>query len=178
MIARKLMIAVLFLGLMSRGTWAQNFTTSNWVGRPSSGSSHSHANHQMPTRPAQANRPATSWAERDPRNYRAVSNIQPASYRTPISNLGATAYRAPAYGGCQSASYSNGFSGFPNMSSTYAYPAAPYAAGPYATSPYSANTGYRNSVPRGYYRGDGLFGKDTVYAKDQPLRNVFRFLLP
>jgi hypothetical protein len=37
---------------------------------------------------------------------------------------------------------------------------------------------YRAPLPRGYYKADGLFGKDTVFAESQPLRNFFRYLFP
>ena len=64
----------------------------------------------------------------------------------------------------------------------------PYAYGAYAAaySPYTAayapnaggNTSYWSSTTPRQYTGNTMFGSQTVYGKDEPLRNLVRFFVP
>ena len=100
---------------------------------------------------------ASYWVERDPRYVPSLPSVARTSYRPAIGD----GYRA---GGCGTAGH---YGGRPVLTGN-----AP-GYGSYPSG--SANYG---PLPSNYYKGDGLFGKDTVFAKDQPVRNFFRYLLP
>ena len=133
-----------------------------------------------------ANSNAAYWVERDPRYAAALPSVSRATYRMPLPEdyRGYRAeyytnrdywdrYRAAGYNGENYDAYRPTAAcrpvyprpDFPSQFPSGYYPNAPRAAG-YAP------------MPRNYYKGDGLFGKDTVFAKDQPIRNIFRYLLP
>lgn len=139
-----------------------------------------------------ANRSASYWVERDPRYMPALPPKQASPYVNPVSPV--TSYRPPyaptaacSYGGCATAGlYESGNAGtvyrgqgpvgyaanVPTRPSGYA------GYGSYAP-PRPAKPAYSpHRVPEGYYRGDGIFGKDTVFAANQPVRNFFRYLMP
>jgi len=117
-----------------------------------------------------AQRGGSYWVERDPRY---LSALPPKQFG--VGNASTTAFR-PAYVGS-----TYGGVGCPNAAAGYggatyrgqspgAYNPAAYAQANAAYSPYR--------VPDGYYRGDGIFGTDTVFAENQPIRNFFRYILP
>lgn len=134
-----------------------------------------------------ANRSASYWVERDARYMRSLPGKQQSPYVSPV-----TSYRPPyaqtaacASGGCSTGAIYRG-----QGPAAYHRPAAysPAAYTPTLPSSYGYG-GYTPSrpakpaysphrVPEGYYRGDGIFGKDTVFAANQPVRNFFRYLMP
>lgn len=131
------------------------------------------------------------WVERDPRymsalppkqlgGYGAGYSAPTTAYRPPYA---ASSYRSCGSGHCPSAAGGGYYGGGtvyrgqgPSVPTGYGrYPAVNYppVAYPQAKQVFSP---YR--VPEGYYRGDGIFGKDTVFAENQPVRNFFRYLMP
>lgn len=106
--------------------------------------------------------PASYWMERDLRYRPAVMNVQPASFAANAAYLPINSSATCC--GCLPP------------------PATPYVGPSYArvpTGPLGYGSGsVRPALPKGYYRGDGLFGKDAVYAENQPVRNIFRYLMP
>ena len=122
-----------------------------------------------------AQRGGSYWVERDPRYLSALPPKQSAGF----GNTATTAFRPPyvpaSYGG---AGCPNGGAGYGGGSVYRWQSPSPGGYGPasYATQ---ANSAFLQSrVPEGYYRGDGLFGADTVFAENQPVRNFFRYILP
>lgn len=164
-----LLFTTFCIGLHSQ-VQAQDFNTRAWYGAQSVNGAFGPAAvprvHPAYRAPANyAARPASYRVERDPRYMGSLPASRPVGYRSQTA-LRPHARPAPIYRG-QSADYA------PVLPS--AYRAKPYVAPGYAAQP---NPGLRYQVPDGYYRGDGLFGKDTVYAENQPVRNFFRFLAP
>lgn len=138
-----------------------------------------------------SNRSASYWVERDSRYMPSLPPKQASPFVSPV-----TSYRPPyaptaacSHGGCATA----GLYGPGNAGTVYrgqgpaAYSPAAYA--PSLPSGYGGYGGYApprpakpayspHRVPKGYYRGDGIFGKDTVFAANQPVRNFFRYIMP
>ena len=173
---RLLLAACLGMGLWGTSLQGQEFATGGWYGRP--------------VAPAWGTAPTMTYrVERDPR-YRAwVQPTGPANYVAPASYETPPGYAAPVYrpvgdwGGCSGpvgvpADVAPTFSpqlpayypqAVPPQAVTYPYPPSPYA---YSAPP------LRYQMPRGHYRGDGLYGQDTVFVEGEPVRNLFRYLLP
>ncbi len=115
-------------------------------------------------------RNASYWVERDARYVPSLPSVARTSYRPAISDGYRGAYQSQyGPGGCATAGHYGGKPVRPLAGNVAGYPG--YGAYPSG----SANYG---PLPSNYYKGDGLFGKDTVFAKDQPVRNFFRYLLP
>ena len=115
---------------------------------------------------------ASYWVERDPRYQPALPSVSRTSYR-PRYSVG-----YPLPGDDRGDDWRSYGYGVDRQRSCATPPPTAYGDGYgyYAKPPVrSPNVG---PLPRNYYKGDGLFGKDTVYAKDQPIRNFFRFLAP
>ncbi len=177
---RSLFTAVVLLSVTLRGAVAQDFGTSRWVGSSS-------AAWQRPALPR-------DWRDGERADYRgnygpscssAHCRVQPTTY--PVTPALTTGYAPIAY----RPGVANGYSApllvgqVPTPFDPYrnvAYPpsavgsrcqpsAVPYGYG-YSPAPLAAQ------LPRGYYRADGFYGQDAVFAQGQPIRNFFRKLLP
>ena len=107
------------------------------------------------SRQSTAYRNALYWVERDLRYTPSLPSVQRTTYRPVVDD-----YRTQrGYGDGRRGACRHG------------------GVGSYA--PGSPNPAYYGSpISEGYYKGDGLFGKDTMYARDQPVRNFFRYLMP
>ena len=115
---------------------------------------------------------ASYRVERDPRYLQSLPAVPVAGF----NSAGTTAFRPPAGGsGCRGGGYPGAAPVYRGQSASSFAPQLPASY----TSPATAGGGFSPyRVPAGYYRGDGLFGKDTVFAENQPVRNIFRYLLP
>lgn len=115
-------------------------------------------------------RNAAFWGERDP-GYVSNPKVARTAYR-PARPAGYQGYRGP----------DANYSAYRAAADRRGYPVPPKAVPGYGKKKYGKNYGQYGKknfgFPKNYYKGDGLFGQDTVYAKDQPIRNAFRYLLP
>ena len=144
--------------VVSHSAMAQDFAigTSPWA-RPSS-AQYRAADYGSSTRNA------SYRVERDPRYVPSLPSVARTSYRPTVGFDGGAYQSQYGSGGCATSRYRGGS------------PVPPRNVAGYGTYP-SASPSY-GPLPNNYYKGDGLFGKDTVFAKDQPIRNIFRYLLP
>ncbi len=177
---RSLTVAVIILAMSVRSGVAQDFGTTRWVGvSPSAW--------QSPTL-------QPDWRYVDRAAYRGEYNTacrpatyaaQPTAYRIPP--VAASGYAPIAY----SQGLGNGYSTPVVVGQAPTYfdpyrvaanptfpirPPFPSASGPYGYG--NAAVPQTAQMPRGYYRADGFYGQDTVFAQGQPIRNFFRKLLP
>ena len=116
--------------------------------------------------PLRGHGPYDSWNTR-------YSDLRPASYTYPASFSPAT-YAPPAYA---ASTYAAPVCSSPACRAS-AYTAQSYsrcAPAPTAVPYPSAGVGYPNNS---LYVGYGLFGQPRAFARDEPVRNFFRFLLP
>ena len=168
-----LVVGALLPGTMAR---AQDFGTRGWVGTTPAWQSQTAVNHGYAAQGRwPAPQQASYWVERDPR-YRVVTGVTPATYAPlryaapgPRSTYRPYADTYPTLPPTPTAYPSGGACGM-----GYGPPRPPVPRSYYPSS----NLPHSVRMPNGYYRADGIFGKDTVFADGQPVRNLFRYLLP
>ena len=138
---------------VSQSAIAQGFSTgsSPWARQPAGRYLSDYRTPGLGSSSKSAVQNASYWPERDP-GFRGVER---------------TTYRPTAEYDAYRGAYDSGYSGRCASASGFGgSPVGPVGSGNYGP------------LPANYYKGDGIFGKDTVYAKDQPVRNFFRYILP
>jgi hypothetical protein len=97
---------------------------------------------------------------------------RPVAYPVPYTQVGYQSIAMQRPAGC--AYHAASSASQPYANNPYAYGAYTAGFAPYA----NGNTSYWSSTTPSQYSGTTLFGTQTVYGKEQPFRNVLRFLVP
>lgn len=192
-VTKNVMVLLVLVALIAQSAHAQGFSTRTW-NAGSSAYGNGYGNRLVSpayTAPTDfSKRDGSYWVERDPRYMSALPPKQSfghGAYGPPSTTAYRPAYASSSYpshygGGSCSAGYcpraASGYGGgsiYRGQGGHGRYPAANY---PPATYPAAKPAFSPYRVPEGYYRGDGIFGKDTVFAENQPVRNFFRYIMP